>query len=541
MNTKHSLISFSLIFASVTWLFLLVANSEPAIFNNSSFAQTSATTTTTTNNPLNSAAAGGAGRGDINKPVQFNNYENNQLGVSLKYPSNFLIDESKSNNTLQQISFYPTNYANISPENQILWMDVFVQTLNPNSQQQQQPLSSLSNDNSSFSNPSINSPQSNFDIITYSQKLANFIQQGNQDVTIIEGSNNTLLSGYPAYKLITKSHINNSTIDDVLISTILNNKVYSLNYQTDSSNYLDSLPTANKIIQSFKINPQNNTVTIPMGVTEGAGGAGGGNVTLPSNENLNLKQPNANTAANIPLVENLMSSLKLNNITNNSPEMLKNLKNSIENSLTNILADSKITLNRSISNPSSIPSSASSTLSSLPSSTLEKVCSIPLVSQICSNNGIGNVGVNSTNGSGAASAGRGGGVGVGVGGLNTENNLNSGISVNGTNNNNNNNNKLENQIENTLKNILGANNNLNSGISLNDTKNNINSLENTLKNILGANNNNIQGNLTEGLNNVPGLNKLTNSFSNPSSSQLSNELSSMFSNLFSSNPSGNGR
>ncbi|HEY0580492.1 MAG TPA: hypothetical protein VGC75_07265, partial [Candidatus Nitrosocosmicus sp.] len=65
--------------------------------------------------------------------------------------------------------------------------------------------------------------------------------------------------------------------------------------------------------------------------------------------------------------------------------------------------------------------------------------------------------------------------------------------------------------------------------------------------ILGANNNNIRGNLTEGLNNVPGLNKLTNSFNsftNPSSntsSQLSNELSSMFSNLFSSNPGGNGR
>jgi hypothetical protein len=488
MNTKHSLISFSLIFASVTWLFLLVANSEPTIFNNSSFAQNS----TATNNPLNSAAGGG-----INKPVQFNNYENNQLGVSLKYPSNFLIDESKSNNTLQQISFYPTNYANISPENQILWMDVFVQMLNPNSQQQ--PLSPLSNDNSSFSNPS---PQANFDIVAYSQNLANSIQQGNQDVTIIEGSNNTLLSGYPAYKLITKSHINNLTIDDVLISTILNNKVYSLDYQTDSSNYLDSLPTANKIIQSFKINPQTTTVTIPMGVTA-AGGNGNGNATLPSNENLNLKQPNANIPPpSIPLVDNLMSSLKLNNITNNSPEMLKNLKNSIENSLTNILADSKNTFNKSISNPSSIPSSASSSLSSLPSSTLEKVCSIPLVSQICSNNGIGNVGVNSTNGSGPANSS--GGRGVGIGGLSNENNPNNGVSVNGTNN-------------------------------------NINSVENTLKNILGANNNNIQGNLTEGLNNIPGLNKLTNSFTNPSSSQLSNELSSMFSNLFSSNPGGNGR
>jgi hypothetical protein len=188
MNTKHSLMTFSLLFTSFTWLFLLVATSEPTtIFNNNSFAQNPAATI----NPLNSATAG-----SIIQPVQFNNYENNQLGVSLKYPSNFLIDESRSNNTLQQISFYPTNYANISPENQILWMDVFIQMLNPDSQQQQQqPLSPLSNDNSSFSNPS---PQTNFDIISYSQNLANSIQEGNQDVTIIEGSNNTLLSGYTA-------------------------------------------------------------------------------------------------------------------------------------------------------------------------------------------------------------------------------------------------------------------------------------------------------------------------------------------------------
>ena len=174
MNTKHSLMTFSLLFTSITWLFLLVATSNPTIFNNNSFAQNSATTI----NPLSSAAVGGGGGGPgapggIIQPVQFNSYENNQLGVSLKYPSNFLIDESKSNNTLQQISFYPTNYANISPENQILWMDVFVQMLNPNSQQQ--PLSPLSNDNSSFSNPS---PQANFDIVAYSQNLANLYTTG---------------------------------------------------------------------------------------------------------------------------------------------------------------------------------------------------------------------------------------------------------------------------------------------------------------------------------------------------------------------------
>src|SRR3954470_23223958 len=35
----------------------------------------------------------------ISKKIPLNHYENRQLGVSLKYPSNFLIDESNSNNT----------------------------------------------------------------------------------------------------------------------------------------------------------------------------------------------------------------------------------------------------------------------------------------------------------------------------------------------------------------------------------------------------------------------------------------------------------
>src|SRR6476620_10368423 len=80
----------------------------------------------------------------ISKKIPLNHYENRQLGVSLKYSSNFLIDESNSNNTLRQISFYPVNVGSVNPENYIQWMDVFVQTLGTAQQQQQQPLSSLS-------------------------------------------------------------------------------------------------------------------------------------------------------------------------------------------------------------------------------------------------------------------------------------------------------------------------------------------------------------------------------------------------------------
>ena len=121
------------------------------------------------------------------------------------------------------------------------------------------------------------------DIGNYVKNLIKSIQHGNRDVTIIEASANSSLSGHPAFKLITKRSLNNSPIDDVDIGTIVNNKLYHLNYQTESSNYLNSLPTANKIIQSFKIIAPSTAAAAS---------------SLPSNQNLNLKQSNSNSNSN---------------------------------------------------------------------------------------------------------------------------------------------------------------------------------------------------------------------------------------------------
>src|SRR6476619_6113848 len=186
----------------------------------------------------------------ISKKIPLNHYENRQLGVSLKYPSNFLIDESNSNNTLRQISFYPVNLVSVNPENYIQWMDVFVQALGIVKQQIQQPLSSLSNSTSLSPFLSANNNNNNF-LASYSLNLANNIQQGNADITIVGSSTNTTLSGYPAYKLITTSYNGNSAITDVLISTIINNTIYSIDYQipsspSSSSNYANSLSDASK-------------------------------------------------------------------------------------------------------------------------------------------------------------------------------------------------------------------------------------------------------------------------------------------------------
>ena len=56
-----------------------------------------------------------------------------RYGVSLKYPSNFLIDESNSNETVKQISFFRLmlTILEYSPETFISWFDVYVQTFYP--------------------------------------------------------------------------------------------------------------------------------------------------------------------------------------------------------------------------------------------------------------------------------------------------------------------------------------------------------------------------------------------------------------------------
>ncbi len=216
MNIKNGLVTCSpLLIFLISSVLLFGILSAPNFFNDTTFAQKTVA-------PFDSSVL----RAN-NTTVHFNTYENNQIGVSLKYPSNFLIDESKSNNTLSQISFYPVNNVNLSVEKYILWMDIFVQTLNPATQ-------SLSSHTSSLNSSTLPS-QSNIDIGNYIKNLVNSIQQRNKDVTVIESSANKSLSGYPAYKLVTKSYFNNTPIDDVEIGSIVNNKIYSLKYQTLSS------------------------------------------------------------------------------------------------------------------------------------------------------------------------------------------------------------------------------------------------------------------------------------------------------------------
>ena len=101
---------------------------------------------------------------DSNNTIIFNNYENSEVGVSIKYPSNFLIDESNSNETVKQISFFPAydDDSGLSPETFISWFDVYVQTFYP---------------------PIFYSPDN---LSSYLEDRTNEVQEEDQDVTIIE-------------------------------------------------------------------------------------------------------------------------------------------------------------------------------------------------------------------------------------------------------------------------------------------------------------------------------------------------------------------
>ncbi|HYP43372.1 MAG TPA: hypothetical protein VEQ18_05060, partial [Candidatus Nitrosocosmicus sp.] len=292
-----------------------VPSSEFGFFNNNnSFAQRSDTQTN------NSGSDAGATTTAAAAALQLNTYENNELGLSLKYPSTFLIDESNlTNQTLKQASFFPVDGVGGYPEKYIQWMDVFVQPLN-GSQYALSPSPS----------PAPTGQSNNTNIGTLMVNLANDIQQQNEDVTILSASTDALLSGQPAYKLITRSYSENSTTDEVQVGTIVDNTLYSLNFEVESVNYTRSLPVIDAITESFKIKTASTIVEEILGLS-------------PSNANATTTtspSPASNTGAFPLLLDRVLSSLKsdlrVDEITNNSRE-LKNL----ENSINNLLADSR--------------------------------------------------------------------------------------------------------------------------------------------------------------------------------------------------------
>ena len=271
---------------------------------------------------------------DSNNSIIFNNYENSDVGVSLKYPSSFLIDESNSNDTVKQVIFFPAyvDDSGISPDTFISWFDVYVQTFYP---------------------PLFYSPDN---ISSYLENRTNAIQEEDQDVTIIESSTDSLLAGHPAYKLVTRSYSGNESIDTVEYGMIVDNKLYSISYEVNTSDYQNSLPITNRMIYSFKIDSDNLSESLKL--------------LTNSTELAMLKEK-------VPMLQGILSSLNLSNFTDNfSSEMFNKseLNNSSKNILENLLNSSSSSGNLNIS----------SIMKSIPSVNLQTICGIQLLSDLCS-------------------------------------------------------------------------------------------------------------------------------------------------------------
>ncbi|GKS62181.1 hypothetical protein YTPLAS21_16390 [Candidatus Nitrosocosmicus sp.] len=281
----------------------------------------------------NSASSG-------NDSLVFNNYEDSAMGISIKYPSNFLIDESNSNETVKQVSFFPA-YDDSSdyPQTYISWFNVYVEELYP-------PISD---------NP--------INISSYLKDQANSIQEQDADVTIVEASTDSILSGNPAYKLVTRSYDGNSSIDDIEIGTIVGNTLYSLNYEVDTNKVQDSLPIANKMIYSFKVNSMTNLA-----------------------DSLNKLANSSSIAAikeKVPFLEGLFSSLNMKNLTSNPYSLLGTLglNDTTRSTLQSLFANSSSASSAALGSiPSNLTSLMGTGLGSLNSETL---CGIEILSGLC--------------------------------------------------------------------------------------------------------------------------------------------------------------
>ncbi len=269
---------------------------------------------------------------DNNNSIIFNNYENSEVGVSLKYPSSFLIDESNSNDTVKQISFFPAyvDDSGLSPDTFISWFNVYVQTFYP---------------------PIFYSPDN---ISSYLEDRTNAVQAEDQDITIVEASTDSFLAGHPAYKLVTRSYSGNETIDNVEYGMIVDNKLYSISYEVNTSDYENSLPITNKMIYSFKIDSDNLSNSLKL---------------LTNSTGLAILKDK------VPMLQGILSALNLSNFTDNSSGLIN--KSELNNSPKNILENLLNSSSGNILNVSSI-------IKSIPPINLQTICSIQLLSDLCS-------------------------------------------------------------------------------------------------------------------------------------------------------------
>jgi hypothetical protein len=164
------------------------------------------------------------------------------------------------------------------------------------------------------------------------------------------------LAGHPAYKLVTRSYSGNETIDTTEYGMIVDDKLYSVMYEVNTSDYQKSLPIANKMIYSFNINSDKLSDSLKL---------------LTNSTGLAMLKDK------VPILQGILSSLNLSNFTDHSTSELFN-KSALTDSPPNILEH---LLNKSSSGNML---NVSSIMNSIPPIDLQSICSLQILADLCS-------------------------------------------------------------------------------------------------------------------------------------------------------------
>ncbi len=102
--------------------------------------------------------------------------------------------------------------------------------------------------------------QVSIDSSIYNQSWASYLsdvipsgQEDNKDFRVINANTIGTLSGNPAYLLVTSYVDAGTTYETLETGTKIDNKLYFITYDVESTNYGSYLPYVHKIIDSFKV------------------------------------------------------------------------------------------------------------------------------------------------------------------------------------------------------------------------------------------------------------------------------------------------
>lgn len=162
----------------------------------------------------------------------FKTYENPTYGINIQYPSNWRTDEGDvyaDDYVTDVVSFIAPVISD--SESYAPSLSISIDTLPPNL---------------------------NENLNEYLTRITNDYGDTLKDFEVIESDTNSILSGKPAYKLVSTDEEDGIDYKSLEMGTIIGDKVYYITYDAEEEQYSNYLPTVQKMIKSLEINPSNN-------------------------------------------------------------------------------------------------------------------------------------------------------------------------------------------------------------------------------------------------------------------------------------------